>query len=151
MKKCTAVGTIAFCALLLSVTASAKKQETRPFELSGHGVLFEVGTGWGATESGQATHLGSYSLEELGSFVGDGYSDSKGTGTFTAANGDELYCNVEIICNNVPVDGGIGQTGTMTFNGGTGRFVGASGSVDLVSVTYADWTYTISGTGTITY
>jgi len=145
-RKMNIVLALAVCALLLSVTVSAKNQVTRPMQLSGSGILSVTGEStWEATESGQATHLGRYTLVENGTFSPD-WLDWVGEGTFTAANGDKLDFTVEIICV------GLEQIGWMDFTGGTGRFADATGLVDLVSVTNpVTGSYTISGTGTIAY
>jgi hypothetical protein len=52
----------------------------------------------------------------------------KGTGTLTAANGDELYVKYEGIVTPVANNPGhVVANGTFTFEGGTGRFEDASG------------------------
>jgi hypothetical protein len=139
---------LALCAILLPMTVSAKKQVERPMRLSGSGILSWTWEGdWEATESGQATHLGRYSLEESGTwyFTEAGYAFD-GEGTCTAANDDQFFFDFTLICD------GVSENGTMTITGGTGRFEGASGSVDLVSVTDpVTGAYTISGTGWIKY
>lgn len=145
---------LALCAILLPTTVSAKKLVERPMRLSGSGVLLMTSlnpdwTGaWTGSESGQATHLGRYTLEEEGTFyfTETGGSVWVGEGTCTAANGDYFTFDVTIIC------GGAGEeSGLMTITGGWGRFEDATGSVDLMSVTDATGAYTISGTGWIKY
>jgi hypothetical protein len=83
---------------------------------------------------GTATHLGKFTTELF--FCGGPSGYKNGEGTFVAANGDELWFSV-------PSPGEIGQVlplpyadplyeayfqDPFTFTGGTGRFVGASGS-----------------------
>jgi hypothetical protein len=141
---------VVVCALLLPTTLIAKKQVTRPMHLSGSGIVSWTWEGtWEATESGQATHLGRYSLEESGTwhFTETGYAFD-GTGTCTAANGDQFTFEITII---VIVETGE-ENGLIEITGGTGRFAGATGWIDLESETN-DLTgeYTVSGTGTITY
>ncbi len=139
------IATLAVCALLVPTSVSAKKQVTRPMYLSGSGMLgWDGGVNWWAAESGQATHLGRYVLQESGNCASD-LSVWEGEGTFTTANDDSLNFTVKGMCV------GYEQIGWMRFTGGTGQFVGASGSVDLVWVTDETGAYTISGTGTITY
>ena len=159
MKKLKTLATIGITSLaafglLLSTSAGPKQQVTRPMHLNGSGVIEitsmdETGTGtWKGTESGQATHLGCYSMAYDGTFVFTSPTTSVwvGKGTYTAANGNHLDFDVTITCD------GSGETGVMEFTGGSGRFDGASGSVNLESVTDpVTGAYTISGTGTITY
>lgn len=82
---------------------------------------------------GKATHLGN--IDVTMSFCGAGFDYKNGTGVFVAANGDELYIKV-------PSEGEIGHVildfenlqpyeayfqDPFSFDGGTGRFVGATG------------------------
>jgi hypothetical protein len=149
-RKLNIVLALAVCALLLPMTVSAKKPVERPMHLSGSGIVTWTPEGtWEATESGQATHLGRYSLEESGIwyFTETGYA-FEGTGTCTAANDDQFTFEITII---VIVESGEENT-HMDIAGGTGRFKDASGSVDFVSETNElTGAYTISGTGTIAY
>lgn len=156
LKAVTSIGTaglVAF-AVLLSTNASTKPQVTRPMHINGSGTIqititdYENMTGtWTGSESGQATHLGRYRLQYGGTFYFTS-ADSvwEGAGSFTAANGDQLDFDVSIVCD------GSGETGVMEFTDGTGRFAGASGSVDLTSMTDpVTGAYTTSGTGTVTF
>ncbi len=83
---------------------------------------------------GKATHLGN--IDVVISFCGGPFGYKNGIGTFVAANGDELYVKI-------PTEGEIGNVifdfenlpspyeayfqDPFSFNGGTGRFEGASG------------------------
>jgi len=156
LNKLSGIGIVALaaCALMLPTSARAASQVPLPMYLNGSGILLitsmdpETFTGtWSGSESGQATHLGLYSLEESGTFYAtETGSVWIGQGTLTAADCDQLKFDVTITCD------GTGETGVMTFTGGTGRFDGASGSVNLVSVTdQVTGVYTISGKGTISY
>jgi hypothetical protein len=78
--------------------------------------------------TGQATHLGRFTRDE--SVVVHADATFEGTLLFTAANGDQLFADVE--------DAFISATtalGTYTFTGGTGRFKNASGGAGFVGVT----------------
>ena len=70
------------------------------------------------------------------------------TGQVAAANGDLLYYSSTEVIN--VINGTV--TGVVNLTGGTGRFMGASGSVNVqgtvnLQTGFAQWT----GTGTITY
>ena len=82
---------------------------------------------------GNATHLGKFDTRMW--FCGSGFDYKNGEGVFVAANGDELYFKV-------PATGEVGHVlplpfehplyelyfvDPFEFDGGTGRFIGASG------------------------
>jgi hypothetical protein len=77
--------------------------------------------------SGQSTHLGRFSRHEVLQI--DGTGGVIGTIDFTAANGDVL--SVQVTGQFISGDTAVG---TYTVTGGTGRFVGASGSASFVAV-----------------
>jgi len=96
---------------------------------------------------GEATHLGEFTVEfffciDLTDLLDDGQLTAgesipywNGTGTFTAANGDQLYVgNIagEIVPSTRP---GFNSEfhDDFEFTGGTGRFAGASGSGSMDS------------------
>ena len=79
------------------------------------------------TGAGQATHLGRFT--RLGMVVVHADGSAKGTAVFTAANGDQLFMEIEGVPTNSPTIGG-----TFTFTGGTGRFSDASGEADFMGV-----------------
>jgi hypothetical protein len=79
--------------------------------------------------TGEATYLGRYTgIETVVLDLTDG--TFAGTRVFVAANGDQLYADVE---------GGFTSAttaeGTLTFTGGTGRFRDATGEADFEAVT----------------
>jgi hypothetical protein len=95
--------------------------------------------------SGLATHLGRFTREEHavlhlddGSFLG--------TVTFIAANGDELYADIDgaFISPSTAL-------ATYTFTGGTGRFANATGSANVVAVTSDSIHIAITFEGTIEF
>jgi hypothetical protein len=94
--------------------------------------------------TGTAAHLGAYSRTESLLLRPDGTFE--GDLAFTAANGHQLYANVE---------GGftseITAVGTYAFTGGTGRFAGATGSADFAAVTVDGAHFVITFDGTISY
>ena len=118
--------------LMQTTVVDAKDLVTRPFHISGQMTFFPF------TDQGVATHFGN--------FVNNGNLYS---GNYVAANGDTIswhagggQCNADYsIC-----------TGTIAFDGGTGRFENVAGGFDyqmiLVGPGYA---YTYTGGGTITY
>ena len=120
-------------ALTLTPIVDANNQVTRPFHISGQMTFYPF------TDQGVATHFGS--------FVNNGNPFS---GNYVAANGDTIswyaggggQCNADYsIC-----------TGTIVFNGGTGRFENATGGYDYQMILVGPGlAYTYTGGGTITY
>lgn len=114
----------------------------------GNGALLGIDSGTGYAEHmGNSTHVSTYCLDPV-------TWNGSGTGVETAANGDELYfqLTLQIIWTSAS-DGIWREAETMT--GGTGRFVGATGSstssgtFTLTSPTTTVWEGT--HTGTLTY
>ena len=146
----------AACALVLSVVGSAKNPVERPFKFRNDfttvnytpfpSVAVLEGTGW-------ATHLGSLTSKgELLGYVESG--DALFRGSFTSANGDEVFWDAYV---------NPGVSYTVIFTGGTGRFQNASGGFEAV-YTYRTMdpfppvpgtdvlvTFGSEGTGTIKY
>jgi len=128
----------------------AKDQVERPFKLHGYGTAilnFDNGTWTFADKSGEATHLGLFTMPGAGTFI----PSFTGTGSLLAANGDEVFWYVEQAGPEYPA--------FFTITGGTGRFEGASGSFAIMTADeIAAWdgnllivTHSLSGVGTITY
>ena len=101
-----------------------------------------------AESSGSVTHLGQAEVENSHCFLG--VDEETGEGllgggvvTFTAANGDELRGSY----TGSAVPAMPGTTGEVvvaeidvTLNGGTGRFAGATGRIDMTAyVTFPGW------------
>lgn len=142
MKRILNVRILALTAVVLLGTLPVRAIE-RPFALNGLGgstfITDEAGNPIGAnvTSSGTGTHLGVWTSAGKVNFTPDpvtGRVLSSGTGAFTAANGDQLKFEFN---GSLEVDPG-SNTGTdkgvFRFIGGTGRFVGASGTADAVVV-----------------
>lgn len=117
--------TLVVCALALPVIGSLKNPVERPFKLWNDFTMVNYtpfpsvavleGTGW-------ATHLGSVTSKgELVRYVEPGVALFRGT--FTSANGDEVFWDAYV----TP-----GVSYTVYFTGGTGRFQNASGRCDAV-------------------
>ena len=141
---------LAVCALLLSTAVIAKHPVERPFKVHGDVtvVISLLDGSFTGTETGEATHIGRYSSEGVGSFD---LNTMNGTeiGVLTAANGDEL-------CWTEEITGGAVIARTLT--GGTGRFENASGefSTSITTDVVVDFpfvivTFSYRATGTITY
>lgn len=113
------------------------------------------------TGSGEASHTGQLAVEFFGcvtltmdpvpvphpaslQLVGPG------PGTVTAANGDELAVTMETYVATIAHDGTSTDVGTYEITGGTGRFLGATGSFTSTgSGAAGHWQNTFKGT--ITY
>jgi hypothetical protein len=94
--------------------------------------------------SGQATHLGYFTREEYAYIGADG--SVVGTIVFTAANGDELWVEIDGMftsANDVE--------GRYIIRGGTGRFQNATGEAAFQAYT-PDFVYAeVTFNGTISY
>jgi hypothetical protein len=135
MRPVTKIRTLVLTLFLLLGTIPAIAVE-RPFALKGAGVATlitdEAGHLIGAvpTGSGTATHLGQWTVSGTVHYTPDsnGVLHSNGEGTLTAANGDKLNIVIEGILDPVAaVDHGV-----FRFAGGTGRFEGATGTLNFV-------------------
>lgn len=136
-------------AILLLGSLSAAAAE-RPLSISGAGTLTNDGA---IIASGRATHLGLFTETGQLSFVPDPDNSHlilvTGEATFTAANGDELEGVMESAVLDVTT--GIGN-GVFVFTGGTGRFEGATGTVDfVVEQNLVTGAFEINGVGTLNY
>lgn len=119
---------LALCALVPLVTAGSKPLVERPMRFRGEStILMNMADGtWTSVISGVGTHSGVCT----GTSSGD---QSGGTGTTTAANGDTLDWSVVLDpCEIDFVNMTVLTTGTVFWEGGTGRFANASGSATLV-------------------
>jgi len=137
MKRFTKIRTLMLMTFLLLGTMPAFAVE-RPFALKGTGVATlitdDAGHLIGAipTGSGTATHLGQWTVSGTVNYIPDseGVLHSSGEATLTAANGDKLQIQIDGILDPVAA---IDQ-GVFRFNGGTGRFAGATGTTNFVVV-----------------
>jgi hypothetical protein len=117
-----------------------------------YGQVYLPGGGW---ISGNATHVGlvdsansAYVLQSCAFGPLQGEVTTIYTGTITAANGDAYYYTGSIV--TAFADGAM--QGTITINGGTGRFTNATGTLALNG--YADFqtgAATWTGEGTIKF
>lgn len=94
--------------------------------------------------SGQATHLGHFTREEYAFLGADG--SVTGTIVFTAANGDQLWVEIDgMFTSATDVEG------LYLITGGTGRFQGASGQAHFQAFT-PDFSYAeVTFDGTVSY
>ena len=157
MKKLTAVFVVA-CVFTLFGVGSAQAAESgtaRPFRCDGTGTfVFDPGAGTVSFSNVQVcTHLGLSTSQGSGSFSSSGGSFSF---PWVAANGDVLKSTVVSTVSEL-TQTSFTLTNAITFNGGTGRFQEASGSV--MSVDHATispdnplvYTNTFTAEGTISY
>jgi hypothetical protein len=141
-------------AQIRSVHSAAVLSQDRPFHLeeSGTAVINPDGTISGSA-SGQATHLGAFTLHDTSTIVGvevtpDGVVlQIVGQAELVAANGDKLYATLS---------GSVNMTSgkaTLTFEwaGGDGRFAGASGATAWQLTLNPDLSYTAVADGVINY
>ncbi len=97
--------------------------------------------------TGTATHIGRFTIVEPNNSIernADGSLTITGTAIITAANGDEIFAThsgeVKFL------DNGMAQvTAEFTITGGTGRFAGATGSFEVLSLPNPG-DYTLNGT-----
>jgi hypothetical protein len=147
----------ALCGLLLPATASVKNPVERPCKMRGNitmvvNVVNPTNAHFDVEDWGEATHLGLYTSEGEG-FANLATGQSEGYGIATAANGDQLFWHL-VVDESIPLH-------TITWTGGTGRFVDATGVVIMVHpqrvITpgpdpgFVTITHTYTATGTITY
>lgn len=120
---------------LTATNAKGGKAVTRPISITLSGADDQDGVG--GTITGKMAHLGKiYGTVAPGDFV------DNGNGTFSfdtiaglndvifAANGDELYSTGSFTFVFISQTEAT-YSGTITFNGGTGRFADASGSMEI--------------------
>jgi len=120
--------------VLVSVISAAQAQKQLLFRGSLHAVennevdwptIYVNGTG-----SGNATQLGKFSVD----YEGTVHNDENGVGTgaltahFRAANGDRLFAEASGLGQPTETPGVNSIVEDYTITGGTGRFVGATGS-----------------------
>ena len=155
MKRFTKIRTLILTLFVLLGTIPASAVE-RPFALNGTGVATLITDGSGhliganPTGSGTATHLGQWTVSGTVHYTpdNDGVLHSSGDATLTAANGDKLQCQVDGILDPVAaVDQGV-----FRFVGGTGRFEGATGTINfVVTINPLTGGYQLTAVGSINY
>ena len=146
--------------LTLLVGTLAVAATELPFSASGRGVAAFVFDGAGnvigadVAGAGHATHLGNFTNSGRILFGAPDQNNptiipTSGDGILTAANGDKLYIVVEDGVTDVTT--GIG-TGKFRFNGGTGRFVNATGITSyVVEQSFLTGGYEVTLVGNIDY
>lgn len=129
-----------------SLLSAGDNPVARPFKGSAQGYITGQipPNGLFLEMSGEATHLGHFTREEHAYIGADG--SVVGTIVFTAANGDELW---------VEIDGGFTSAndveGRYIIRSGTGRFQGATGEAAFKAYT-PDFVYAeVTFDGTINY
>lgn len=122
---------IVLAAVMLLSAASGSRAAEREFQLKGSGVgqFTADGSGFTFTAAGEATQLGRWTNAGAVTVVGPdpdvpGNLAVAGWAKFTAANGDELYAQVT---GSLDPATGAGL-GVFSWDGGTGRFAGATGT-----------------------
>ena len=155
MKSFTKIRTLLVTLILLAATIPVSATE-RPIAIKGAGVATLITdaagnpTGAIATGSGTATHLGQWTVTGNVKYTPDsnGVLHSSGEATLIAANGDKLLFQIDGVLDPAA---GIDQ-GVFYFFGGTGRFEGASGSVNfVVTINPASGGFDMTGVGKINY
>lgn len=129
-----------------------------PLRITGYGSLEPIG--WCdeaagvlrflVTGTGVISHVGRVTTEQVGcrSMVTGAVTGVEAT--FVAANGDQLYATASgQAVDPTTMIGAIDAVYTVT--GGTGRFIGAEGSVDVVITMISETDWTATGSGWISY
>jgi polyvinyl alcohol dehydrogenase (cytochrome) len=121
---------------------------SRPFQGSGSGSFVNAEGGFLA--QGIATHLGFFTHSGtllLTPTDNPSVFSISGRTVYIAANGDRLYA---IISGTLNVQTGVGS-GTDTWDGGTGRFADATGSVAISAQLSPDGSFVFTLVGNISY
>lgn len=129
----TALIAAAALALTLAGPVSAGDQVSFKGNLAGTASITPLGGPMVAVEldaTGTATHLGKFKLEAP-HIVDQSTLTAVGTFTLTAANGDTVTADLAGTARMVEPPNVIAITETATVTGGTGRFAGATGSIQV--------------------
>jgi hypothetical protein len=142
--------TLALAALAgLAIAAPASQAVERPFHLIENGTVAFDGANATSTGTGQATHLGRFTLYRTVSFYDPVGSvlQVDGEATLVAANGDELRASIEGTLDTAT------STGLLTYEwtGGSGRFRRATGTTTWRVGVNPDLTFTAVADGVIDY
>jgi hypothetical protein len=129
---------IAAAALALTLAGPVSAGDQVPFKgtLAGTATITPLGGPIVAVEidaTGTATYLGRFTLEAP-HVVDQSTLTAVGTYTLTAANGDILTADLAGTARMVEPPNVIAITETATVTGGTGRFEGATGSIQVERV-----------------
>ena len=125
-------------ALLVSLAGPVSAGDQVPFKgsLSGSATITPLGGPIVAVHleaTGTATYLGRFSLDAP-HVVNQATLTGVGTYTLTAANGDTVTASLAGTARMVEPPNVIAITETATITGGTGRFEGATGSIQVERV-----------------
>jgi hypothetical protein len=125
-------------ALLVSLAGPVAAGDQVPFKgtLAGTATVTPLGGPIVAVEidaTGTATYLGRFTLEAP-HIVDQSTMTAIGTYTLTAANGDTITASLAGTARMVEPPNVIAVTETATVTGGTGRFAGATGSIQVERV-----------------
>jgi hypothetical protein len=126
---------IAAAALALTLAGPVSAGDQVPFKgnLAGTATITPLGGPIVAVEldaTGTATHLGKFRLDAP-HIVDQSTLTAVGTFTLTASNGDTLTADLAGTARMVEPPNVIAITETATVTGGTGRFAGATGSIQV--------------------
>jgi hypothetical protein len=139
-KKCFALVTLGACVIGLSVLGGPKNPAERSLKGQGYAIVVVslMDGSYVTRELGQATHTGNYTTEFVGYVNLESLEILSAKGSVTAANGDQMSCEM--------------SNGVFSITGGTGRFQGATGSIAEMPTSDAEITVdTATMTMTITY
>jgi hypothetical protein len=132
---------LAVTAMLGAFPALAGAQQPVPFKGSA-----ELTLGMPIVGTGHGTHLGRFTEVAYPTITGNTFS---ATVILTAANGDQVF---KTATGTISTDGPLTIfAGTFTVNGGTGRFVNATGTGRVVMILAPDGTIAQSFDGTIQF
>jgi hypothetical protein len=133
----------------LALTAPAGQAVERPFHLVEEGTVAFDGPNATSTGTGQATHLGGFTLYRTGTFHDPVGSVLRfdGRATLVAADGDELHSSIDGTLDTAT------GTGLLTYEwtGGSGRFQHATGTTIWRVVVNPDLTFSVVADGVIDY
>jgi hypothetical protein len=135
-------------ASIVSLGVPDRHEHERPFHAEGTGSFTSAENDFVAT--GTATHLGSfthYGRLILAPTADPAVFTVSGVTTYEAANGDKLYARLDGTLN---VMTGV-VSGTDTWVGGTGRFVGARGAARITGQLLPDGSFTFELDGEIEF
>jgi len=158
IKAVVIVSTLLFVAFMLTApVGSAKSTQSRPFTATAESTSVTVVPTSptvlmiSITAVGQATHMGRIEIEQHHfAHLDTGLFDG-GAFVITAANGDTLDGSYSGYLTPTSVPGEFAIHGSLTFDGGTGRFADASGIGSASGIQHPDGTADLILDGTITY
>ena len=130
------IATAALAALTLAGPVSAGTDLPFKGALAGNATVTPLGGPMVAVvieATGTATHIGRFTLQAP-HVVNQATLTAVGTYTLTAANGDVLTADLAGTARMVEPPNVVAITETATVTGGTGRFAGATGSIQVERV-----------------